>query len=191
VPDPAEVAEEKLKFHRRWFKKFEEVLDGAVTGPLWLKEGRVAEIVDEALRQRDGTVYRLDAYCVMPNHVHTVFAPFLTEARAKELADRASGQASQVAHPFLPADADENEIKAVLAAIMQSLKGWTARQCNLALARRGQFWQHESFDHVIRNQAEWERVVNYVVNNPVKAGLAERWQDWKWSYRRQPEAQPK
>ena len=84
IPNPDEVAEEKLMFHRRWFKKFEDVLDGAATGPLWLKEERVAEIVDEALRFRDGDVYRLDAFCVMPNHVHAVFAPFLSEELARE-----------------------------------------------------------------------------------------------------------
>ncbi len=186
IPDPEEVAKEKLRFHRRWFKKFEDLLDGAATGPLWLKEEQVAEIVDEALRYRDGTVYRLDAYCVMPNHVHTVFAPFLTEELAKELAEKAIKRKRDALNKCLPADTSEGVIKVVLASIMQSLKGWTARQCNLALGRQGQFWQHESFDHVIRDQAEWERIVNYVVNNPVKAGLVEKQQDWKWSYRRQP-----
>jgi len=37
-------------------------LDGAATGPLWLKDDRAASIVDEALRYRDGRVYRLDAF---------------------------------------------------------------------------------------------------------------------------------
>ena len=187
IPDPEAVAEEKLKHHRRWFKKFEDLLDGAATGPLWLKEERIADIVDEAIHYRDDKVYRLDAFCVMPNHVHTVFAPFLTEALARELAEKAIKRKRDAQNKFLPADADDDEIKVALASIMQSLKGWTARQCNLALGRRGQFWQHESFDHVIRTQTEWDRVVNYVVNNPVKAGLVKDWQDWKWNYRRQPE----
>ena len=67
---------------------------------------------------------------------------------------------------------------------MGSLKGWTARRCNEALVRQGQFWQHESFDHVIRHQVERARVVKYVVDNPVKARLVEHWQDWPWSYQR-------
>jgi len=187
IPDPEAVAEEKLKHHRRWFRKFEELLDGAATGPLWLKEDRVAAIVDEALRYRDGKIYRLDAYCVMPNHVHAVFAPYLTEELARELADKAIRRKRAALNQLLPADTDEETCQFVLASIMGSLKGWTARRCNRALNRQGQFWQHESYDHVIRNQAEWERVVNYVVKNPVKAGLVADWQDWKWSYRRQPE----
>ena len=185
VPDPEAVAAEKLKFYRRWFKKFEDLLDGATMGPTWLKAESVAAIVDEALRYRDGTIYRLDAYCIMPNHVHTVFAPFLTEELAREVADKTIQRRRAAQKPSSQIDSEEEKIQFVLASIMQSLKGWTAHQCNLALGRKGQFWQHESFDHVVRNQAEWERIVNYVVNNPVKAGLVENWQDWKWSYRRE------
>ncbi len=185
-PDPAAVAEEKLKFQRRWFGKFEEVLDGATTGPLWLKEKQVADIVEEALLHRDGTIYRLDAYCVMPNHVHAVFAPFLTEALARELATKAIARKQAALNQVLPSDTDEKTCQYVLASIMESLKGWTARRCNEVLNRRGQFWQHESYDHVIRNQAEWERVVTYIVNNPVKAGFVTHWKDWQWSYRRPP-----
>ncbi len=187
IPDPEAVAEEKLKHHRRWFRKFEELLDGAVTGPLWLKEDRLADIVDEALRFRDGVNYRLDAYCVMPNHVHAVFAPFITEELARELADKAIRRKQATLNQLLPVDTDEETCQFALASIMGSLKGWTARRCNRELNRQGQFWQHESYDHVIRNHAEWERVINYVVMNPVKAGLVANWQDWKWSYRRQPE----
>lgn len=186
IPDPEAVAKEKLEFHRRWFRKFEALLDGAVTGPLWLKEDAVAAIVDEALRYRHGAVYRLDAFCIMPNHVHAVFAPFLTEELARELADKAIRRKRAALNQLLPADEDEGTCQFVLASIMESLKGWTARRCNEALNRQGQFWQHESYDHVIRNQSEWERVVNYVVDNPVKAGLVAECQDWKWSYRRLP-----
>ena len=68
---------------------------------------------------------------------------------------------------------------------MMSLKRYTARQCNDILGREGQFWQHESYDHVIRNQAEWERIIKYVLDNPVKAGLVEKWDDWPWTYLRE------
>lgn len=186
IPDPEAVAEEKLKFHRRWFRKFEVQLDSAATGPLWLKEDAVAAIVDEALRHRDGAVYRLDAFCIMPNHVHAVFAPFLTEELARELADKAIRRRRAALNQLLPADEDDETCQFVLASIMESLKGWTARRCNEALSRQGQFWQHESYDHVVRNQVEWQRVVNYVINNPVKAGLVADCQNWKWSYRRLP-----
>ena len=61
-----------------------------------------------------------------------------------------------------------------LSRIMHSLKGSSARQCNLILSRRGQFWEHESFDHVIR-EGKFYQTIRYVLNNPVKADLAENW----------------
>jgi hypothetical protein len=39
----------------------------------------------------------------------------------------------------------------------------------------------ESFDHWVRDNAEHARLVAYVENNPVKAGLCKRPEDWKWS----------
>jgi REP element-mobilizing transposase RayT len=66
--------------------------------------------------------------------------------------------------------------------ILQSLKRHTARRANTILGQTGSFWQDESYDHVIRSPEELERIVWYIVNNPVKAGLVETWQQWKWTY---------
>ena len=71
-----------------------------------------------------------------------------------------------------------------VSKIMESLKGYTARKCNKALHRSGAFWQTESYDHVVRDGTEFDRIVNYVLNNPVKAGLVSEWQQWKWSYKK-------
>lgn len=95
----------------------------------------------------------------MSNHVHTVIKPLPIE-----------GAARVTYHS--------------LAAIMQSLKGYTAYEANKLLGRDGEFWAHESFDHWIRDHNGWRRTVAYVLNNPVKAGYIKRWQDWKWNYRR-------
>ena len=66
--------------------------------------------------------------------------------------------------------------------IMRWLKGLTARRANLLLRRTGQlFWQDESFDHRVRDDAELERLVRYVEDNPVSAGLAANPRDWAWS----------
>jgi len=69
-----------------------------------------------------------------------------------------------------------------LYKILQSLKAYTARDANKLLNRKGAFWQHESYDHVVRDRKELERIVNYVLNNPVKAGFVTCWNQWKWSY---------
>jgi putative transposase len=65
---------------------------------------------------------------------------------------------------------------------MHSLKRYTSRQANLILGREGQFWQHESYDHVVRDEQEFERIMLYILNNPLKASLVDSWEKWEWSY---------
>jgi len=40
---------------------------------------------------------------------------------------------------------------------MQSLKGYTAFKANQLLGCEGEFWAHESYDHWIRDDDEWQR----------------------------------
>lgn len=74
------------------------------------------------------------------------------------------------------------EPRVELRRITQGIKGATARRANQILARAGQpFWQDESFDRWVRNENEFERIRNYVVQNPVSAGLVKSAKDWPWS----------
>jgi REP element-mobilizing transposase RayT len=164
----------KRDFERGWFKKFELLLDGATVGPVWLKDERVASIVAESLHYRHEKVYRLDAFTIMSNHVHTVIKPLpmdQDEGMHSHLEMRKNWQVDGLEYQSL-------------AAIMQSLKGYTAFKANQLLGREGEFWAHESYDHWIRDYDEGQRTVAYVLNNPLKAGYVKRWQDWKWNYRR-------
>ncbi len=61
------------------------------------------------------------------------------------------------------------------------LKGRTAVEANRLLGRTGAFWQHESYDHWVRNEREFNRIVAYIEENPVSAGLAATAEDWPWS----------
>lgn len=83
-------------------------------------------------------------------------------------------------HVHLVVDVERSD--ASLYRILQSLKAYTAVKANGILSRSGQFWQHESYDHVVRSDAELKRIIQYVAYNPVKAGLCKRWQDWRWIY---------
>jgi len=72
--------------------------------------------------------------------------------------------------------------KGPASRVLQWLKGVTARQANLLHGRTGQpFWQRESYDHVVREERELERIVAYVENNPVKAGLVGEACQYVWS----------
>jgi REP element-mobilizing transposase RayT len=69
-----------------------------------------------------------------------------------------------------------------LSTVLHSWKSYTSKQANKALGRTGKsFWQDESFDHWIRDQDECARLVAYVENNPVKAGLCRSPADWTYS----------
>ncbi len=67
------------------------------------------------------------------------------------------------------------------AKIMKSLKRFTAREANKILGMRGSFWQDESYDRLIRDSAEFERVRRYIEFNPVRAGLVQNSEHYRWS----------
>jgi putative transposase len=65
---------------------------------------------------------------------------------------------------------------------LQTLKGYTAREANRLLGRTGQpFWQPESYDHLVRDDRELDRIKEYIEKNPVKAGLVSNAEDYPWS----------
>ena len=65
---------------------------------------------------------------------------------------------------------------------MKSIKGYSAREANKILKRKGSIWQSESFDHIEQDEDELKRIINYVIYNPVKAKLVENWEDWEYTY---------
>jgi REP element-mobilizing transposase RayT len=123
-------------------------LDRGASGPLWLQDPKIASSVEDTiLRGEKLGHYNLDAYVVMPNHVHVLLEP-----------------------------------RVPLARITNGIKGVSARDANATLGRVGKpFWEDESFDHWVRNEAEFQRIRSYIERNPVSAGLVERPEDWPWS----------
>ncbi len=62
--------------------------------------------------------------------------------------------------------------------ILHGWKSYTAHAINKLLGRKGNLWQVDSYNHIIRTEAEYYNQVRYVWNNPVKAGFG-RWK-WRW-----------
>jgi REP element-mobilizing transposase RayT len=119
-----------------------------------LAKPAVALVVSDSLHYLNGQRYELDTFCIMSNHVHIIFTPL--------------------------EDADGNYY--ALSSVMHSLKRHTARQANSLLNQSGRFWQPESYDHIVRDEEELARIREYVLNNPVKVGLVEAWDEWPWTY---------
>ena len=65
---------------------------------------------------------------------------------------------------------------------MQNIKSYSAQKANRLLALSGQFWERESYDHVVRKDGEFDRIVRYILHNPVKAKFVKEWADWPFSY---------
>ncbi|MBZ0271432.1 transposase [bacterium] len=69
----------------------------------------------------------------------------------------------------------------LLAGVIWSWKSYTAKKINAVLGRSGQVWQAEYWDRFIRNEAHFKNAVEYIHENPVKAGFVDRAEDWRWS----------
>lgn len=68
-----------------------------------------------------------------------------------------------------------------LSEIMYDWKSYTTHAINKALNRKGKLWMMEYFDRYIRDNDHFQKVVNYIHNNPVTAGLVANPSDWRWS----------
>ncbi len=116
----------------------------------------LAQVVQDSLFRFDGERYKLLAWCIMPNHVHVLIRP-----------------------------------EAGLGKIVQSWKSYTGRwalahNAELGLGVPGNspgkaFWMREYWDRYIRDKKHYEAVVDYIHNNPVKAGLCKVMEQWRWS----------
>jgi putative transposase len=61
-------------------------------------------------------------------------------------------------------------------ALLKQCRSWKrfiAGQINATLGRRGEFWQVEQFDHLVRCEEEFDRYRKYIADNPRKARLRE------------------
>jgi putative DNA methylase len=72
--------------------------------------------------------------------------------------------------------------RAPVSKLMQSLKRFTARDGNRILGLTGQpFWQDESYDRLVRDEREFQRIAQYIEANPVNAGLVATPEEFPWS----------
>jgi len=137
-PEPWD-ASTKYEYQKRFQDDREQWLDQG-HGKCVLEKADAAAIVVSALRHFDRDRYLLDAFVVMPNHVHV-------------LVQLAKGQA--------------------LADILHSWKSFSAKAINELLGRKGQLWQEESYDRIVRDWNELVGYRDYILHNPEKAKLRE------------------
>ena len=119
-----------------------------------LCEDGIGEMLDAAFKFYDGKLYRLHCFCVMPNHAHLLLQP-LADKTGKYIRD---------------------------SVIVQRLKSYSAHWINRFRNRSGPVWQYDYFDRYIRDRDDLYHVVEYILNNPLAAGLVKRREEWPYSY---------
>jgi REP element-mobilizing transposase RayT len=103
----------------------------------------------------NGRKAHMHAFVVMPDHVHMLFTPL----------ENMQGD------PY------------PLAEIMEGIKGASSHSVNKLLKRKGALWEPESFDRIVRADADFEFRLTYIVANPIVAGLAKGPDDYPWAWR--------
>ncbi|PHQ36614.1 hypothetical protein [Rhodopirellula bahusiensis] len=156
-------ADWEMKKHKLLFKLVDSILDGE-SPVTHLRDDRLAKIVADAFLHFAGERYTLFAFVVMPSHHHWVFLPDPTWAEQ-----------------FLAQQQDKEKKRTPREGISHSIQSFTGTQCNRARGGEGAFWQAETFDHYARDQEELLRIIHYIEQNPVVAGLVDRAEDFQWS----------
>ncbi len=133
--------------HKRLFAQFDRFLDAGNTGPKFLADPRMAEIVLNVVKDQT-SIASIDCFTVMPNHAHILFTPIA---------------------PHTARD------------VMKRIKQISAYRCLKIDRSASPFWEEENYDHIVR-EGEWARILIYILQNPVVAGLCKHWRDWPWTY---------
>jgi len=121
----------------------------------WELPAKARQLVLECCLREHTMSIDLYAVVVMPTHAHLLFTPLRN------------------AEGWLVS----------LPEVMRLIKGRSAHFINRLLNRPGPVWQEESFDHVLRSNESLSEKVNYICQNPVRAGLVGGEKDYRWLWR--------
>lgn len=148
--------------------KLEDYLDRGI-GKCYLRDARIAKIVEEALLHFHGGHYELLAWCVMPNHVHV-----LVDVRMIPLwkiVQNWKVHSAQEAGRLLRV-----ERRAPARQVSRKVVDEPSRCSALR-----PFWQREYWDTFMRDEEQERKAVRYIENNPVKAKLCREPKQWPFS----------
>ncbi len=182
------LADQERLLERR--KRLHDWID-AGHGSCLLREPDCAQIVEGALHHFDGERYRLFAWVVMPNHFHVLFQPMEGWSMAKIVASwkkftateikkwqRANTEIRDPGNATLPSCSASESVTEANAEIRDPGNA-TLPSCSAS--QKSPLWHPEYWDRYIRNEKHFNAVIDYIHNNPVKAGLCETPELWPFS----------
>ena len=71
--------------------------------------------------------------------------------------------------------------KADVSKIMKGIKAYSAKEINRLNGWKGELWQHQFLDHIIRQDEDYRSHIDYIHKNPVKHGLVKSAEEYQWS----------
>lgn len=105
----------------------------------------------------------------------TIFEMFLREALMKyQSAAEAYLFMPDHAHLLLRGTAEASDPLAAMKLFKQKTGYWLSQNDS------GVRWQKDFYDHILRDDDAVERHLRYILNNPVRAGLANHWKDYPY-----------
>ena len=75
-------------------------------------------------------------------------------------------------HLIMTGTDDEVDLLKAIGGFKQKTGFWLSKN------KRDVQWQKDFFDHIIRKEEGLVNVAKYILNNPVRKGLVENWQDY-------------
>lgn len=146
----------------------------------------------DAMPNRFPTV-ELDAFVVMPNHVHGIIVitndvgaghvgaghvgAGLVPAQPADADDRATTRATT---RVAPTDSDGGDSdRPTIGDVVGAFKSWTTVLYTRGVkqsawpAFRGRLWQRNYYEHIIRDDAALRRIRDYIITNPARWALDE------------------
>jgi REP element-mobilizing transposase RayT len=154
-----------------WRKRVEAWIDSGY-GSCVLREPEIAERVQNAFLYFDGQRYRLLEWTVMPNHVHVLFQPINGGIVAKIVASWKKYTARGIREYWRQSPGNANLLIGSPAA---------TRESGVPREEASPVWHREYWDRFIRNERHFQQAVEYIRQNPVKAGLVQKAEHWRWS----------
>lgn len=159
---------------KRLFARYDDALDFEKYGHTYLREPALAKIIADEILRRDGSDYALLAYSILPNHVHLLFDLRSTLAEEPALDDLESCQYQPLRDIVGEIQrATEAPLKKALHQLGEHIdpKTFQKHTPNGSVKMEGKFWHERTFDFRVKEAAEFEKIVKYILHNPMKAEL--------------------
>jgi REP element-mobilizing transposase RayT len=123
-------------------------------GSCVLRESSVGRMVEDSLLFFDAERYHLLAWVVMPNHVHVLFQPMNGWSVSTIVASWKKFMARMIC------------------------EHWRASGANREIGAPSPVWHREYWDRYMRDEHHFRQTLEYVHQNPVRAGLVAKPEDW-------------